>query len=126
MEDDANTRVITAGSRKVIAGTPNAPLLRTADDVVELIGLCMEHSARAVLLHDENMPEHFFDLSSGEAGAILQKLRNYHIRLALVAPDGSVLMTGKFREMALEEGRGSDFRLFEDEASAVFWLAGGS
>jgi uncharacterized protein DUF4180 len=123
MEDNASIRVITAGDRTVIAGTPGTPLLSTPDDVVDLIGAALENGAWSLLLYAENLSERFFDLSSGEAGAILQKLRNYHMRLAVVALGGSARMSRMFGEMAREESRGSDFRLFEDEASALAWLA---
>ena len=51
------------------------------------------------LTPEENLTPAFFDLSSGEAGAILQKLRNYGIRLAVVCPPGRVLMSSRFGEM---------------------------
>lgn len=123
MEDNTGIRVITAGDQAIIAGTPGVRLLNRADDVLDLVGAGYEHRARALLLYAENLPEHFFDLSSGEAGALLQKLRNYHLRLAVVAPAESVPMSKMFEVMAREESRGGDFRLFEDEESAVAWLA---
>ena len=123
MEGNTGIRVITAGDSAIIAGTPGVPLLRTPDDVVDLLSAGTGGLARSVLLYAENLPEHFFDLSSGEAGAILQKLRNYHVRLAVVAPEGTVRMSRMFGVMAREESRGGEFRLFEDEESAVAWLA---
>ena len=51
---------------------------------------------KAALLHDaqrgESQPGRF-DLSSGDAGAVLQKLRNYDVRLAPVCAPGSVALT---------------------------------
>lgn len=122
MENESSIRIITAGDRAIIAGTSGVSMIRKTDDVLDLLSAGFEHNARSVLLYAENLPERFFDLSSGEAGAILQKLRNYHVRLAIVAPEGSVRVSKMFREMAREESRGGDFRLFEDEASAVEWL----
>ena len=91
---------------------------------MDLIGLCFEYRTRTVLLYAENLTERFFDLSSGEAGTILQKLRNYHIKVAVVlTPDGPRQST-MFREMAREEGKGNDFRLFDDRDAAEEWLAG--
>ena len=126
MDIRANIREIAVGGRKAVAGEPGERLLRSPDDIVDVIGACFEHGAQSVLLYAENLPERFFDLSSGEAGAILQKMRNYQLRLAIVAPGGTVRLTDRFREMALEESRGNDFRLFEDKASAEAWLAGGT
>jgi Domain of unknown function (DUF4180) len=97
-------------------------MLQAPDDVIDLIGLCFEHHTQAVLLHPENLTERFFDLSSGEAGVILQKLRNYHIKLAVVLPQHGVPQSTMFRQMALEENKGGDFRIFDDISSAEAWL----
>jgi len=64
---------------------PDRPLIRRADDVSGLIESCLSARATGALLYPANLPERFFDLSSGEAGAILQKLRHYRIRVAVVA-----------------------------------------
>jgi hypothetical protein len=74
------------------------------------------------LLYAENLTEHFFDLSSGEAGAILQKFRNYYIRVAVVLPEDKSQLSSKFREMAAEENRSNDIRFFENRDSAEAWL----
>jgi hypothetical protein len=105
-----------------LEGEPDTWLLQTPEDIVDVIGACFENEARSVLLYAENLTEGFFDLSSGEAGAILQKLRNYRIRLAIVAPEGETPRSARFREMAAEESKGNDFRVFEDRASAEAWL----
>jgi hypothetical protein len=111
--------------QRIIEGMPGARLLESPEDAVELIGLCFEHGTQSVLLYAENLTEPFFDLSSGEAGTILQKLRNYHIKLAVVLPSGGTPQTEMFRQMAAEESRGSAFRIFEDKSSAEDWLYGG-
>ena len=74
------------------------------------------------MLYSENLPDRFFDLSSGEAGAILQKFRNYNIRLAIVC-SSSVRLSQRFGEMVAEERRGRNFGLFETKDSARQWLS---
>ena len=93
-------RVLDVGGKTVIAGRPAVRLLEGPDDLIDLLGAGFEHGARSLLLYAENLPEHFFDLSSGQAGAILQKLRNYHVRLAVVAPEDSVRPRALFRPVA--------------------------
>src|SRR6476661_10166029 len=95
----------TSGDQKIIEGPPGAQLLHTPDDAVEILEACFENHTRSVLLYAENLTEHFFDLSSGEAGAILQKLRNYHVKLAVVLSPDTTRQTDRFREMASEEGK---------------------
>ena len=62
-----------------------------------------------------------FDLSTGVAGAILQKLRNYRIRLAIV---GAAEPGGRFGELMIEERRGDQLGLFANRDEAVGWLRG--
>ena len=119
-----NLQLIGSGFRRALEGTAGAPLLHTPEDVVDVIGNCFEYEARGVLLYAENLTERFFDLSSGEAGDILQKFRNYYIRLAVVVPQGGTAQSSKFRDMVAEEKQGRDFRIFEDRDSAVAWLTG--
>jgi hypothetical protein len=120
-----NAQVAGRGGQRIIEGMPGSRLLESAEDVVDLIGLCFEHSTRSVLLYAENLTERFFDLSSGEAGTVLQKLRNYHIKLAVVLPPDGAPQTEMFRQMAAEESRGNEFRIFEDKVSGEDWLFGG-
>jgi hypothetical protein len=114
---------ISRGDTVILEGPPGTRLLGSPDDIVDVIGACFEHHTRTILLYAENLTPNFFDLSSGEAGAILQKLRNYHITAAIVAPTAEVRQSIMFRQVALEETKAGDFRIFEDRDSAQLWLA---
>ena len=107
---------------KIIEGEPDAAFLASVRDIDRLIEACLSHGASAALLYAANLTPAFFDLSSGEAGAILQKLRNYHIRLAVVCPPGSVVFSSRFGEMLADERRGPHFGIFEDRQAASAWL----
>ena len=74
------------------------------------------------LLYAKNLTEGFFNLSFGEAGAVLQKLRNYGVRLALVCPAGSVQVSRRFGEMVAEEQLRNHFGVFETRQAAREWL----
>lgn len=115
--------MITLGDTSILEGKPDTRLLESPEDVVYLVSSCFEHEARAVLLYAENLSEYFFDLSSGEAGTILQKFRTYNIKLAVVTSRGGVRQTERFKEMVREEGKGQDFRVFENREAAEAWLA---
>jgi hypothetical protein len=85
---------------------------------------CLGNDVNGALLRAENLPANFFDLSSGEADAILQKLRNYRIRLAVVYSTQRVRFSSKFQKIAVEEARRGYFRLFESmEAARELLLA---
>ena len=105
-----------------VEGRPNEHVLAQAGDVDRLIEACLSEAARAALLYDANLPSAFFDLSSGQAGSILQKLRNYHIRLAVVYSPDNVVFSSRFNEIRDEEMRGGYFGLFETRQAAVDWL----
>jgi hypothetical protein len=94
------------------------------DDVAMVIEACYGNDVDRVLLYAENLPEHFFDLSSGEAGAVLQKLRNYHIRLAVVRSP-TLRLSRRCGELMAEEQRGPYFRLFDTRPDAETWLCSG-
>jgi hypothetical protein len=105
-----------------VEGVPDEAFLASAHDVDRLLEACFSDRATAALLYATNLTPAFFDLSSGEAGIILQKLRNYHIRLAVVCPRGSVVFSSRFNELVAEEMRGTHFGLFETRQAASDWL----
>ncbi len=52
---------------------------------------------------------------------ILQKLRTYHIRLAIVGSP-TLRLSRRFGELLAVEQSGSYFRLFDEQAAAQEWL----
>jgi hypothetical protein len=110
------------GGVKAIEGPPDTPFMSSVDDANRVIEACFSYGVDAALLYADNLPDRFFDLSSGQAGAILQKLRNHYVRLAIVCPLGRVQFSSRFGEMAAEETRGRHFGLFETRQAAWEWL----
>jgi hypothetical protein len=90
-------------------------------DVAALVAGCVERGARALLLDRAALPDAFFDLRSGIAGELAQKLVNYEIRLAAVVPDLAV-HSARFGEFAREANRVGPLRFFATRADAVRWL----
>ena len=113
---------IEEGGVKVVEGQPDTPFMASADDVDSVLEGCFSNGTRAALLYAENLPAAFFDLSSGQAGAVLQKLRNYGVRLAVVSRPGRIQASSRFGEMVAEERRGRHFGLFETRDAAREWL----
>jgi hypothetical protein len=108
--------------QRLVEGAPGEPLMRHVNDVTTAIEACFEHSAHRLLLYPENLTARFFDLSSGDAGEILQKLRNYRIRLAVVRTP-TLRLSSRFGELLADEQDGPHFRLFDERAAAQDWLA---
>jgi hypothetical protein len=108
---------------RAVEGPPDKPFMSKVDDVDRVIEACFSARVDAALLYAANLPAEFFDLSSRQAGAILQKLRNYRIRLAVVCAPGSVQFSSRFGEMVAEERRGRWFGVFETRDEALVWLS---
>jgi uncharacterized protein DUF4180 len=94
---------------RFVEGPLGLPLMRNTEDATLVLEACFSHRVSAALLYAPNLTDKFFDLSSGEAGAILQKLRNYRIRLGVVCAPDSVEFSSRFGDMAAE---GKPYRLF--------------
>jgi len=107
---------------RVAEGPPGQPLMRQVSAVISILEVCFEHRARALILYPENLTERFFDLSSGEAGEVLQKLRNFNIRLAVIGSP-ELRLSSRFGELLADEQRGPYFRLLDTRAAAQEWLA---
>jgi len=114
--------VVTRGEQKYLAGLPGQKLIQAEADLNELLGLCYEHYTNRVLMYPANFTEHFFDLSSGEAGMILGKFSVYQVKAAAVFSLDEVQHSHKFEDLAIELNRGNQFRIFKDVQQAEQWL----
>lgn len=90
------------------------------DPVAEVVR-CIEHGARALLFDRGALPAAFFDLSTGVAGEVTQRLVNYGLRMAAVVPDLSA-HSPHFRDFAREANAGRQLRLFPTRQEAIAWL----
>lgn len=116
-------RLVDEPEVSAVEGALGHSFLSTLHDVRRIVEACYEHGVDGVLLYPENMTDGFFDLSSGHAGEILQKLRNYRIRLAIVCPrENQIVYSSRFREMVAEERLGRDFSIFDTRGDALEWL----
>lgn len=112
-----------SAEKGVIEAQPDQPLMQRVDDASLVIEACFSMRVKAAVLYPANLTPAFFDLSSGEAGAILQKLRNYGIRVAVVCSPGTVSFSTRFGEMAEEETRGRHLGFVESRDAAREWLS---
>ena len=104
-----------------LAVAPGQLIIQTEADAVDIMGLCYDHNTDRVLLHDDNLAPDFFDLSSRVAGHILQKFRNYSVKVAVVLSP-KTQTSSQFGNFMVEESRGSDFGIFKKYSEAVAWL----
>ena len=104
---------------RAVEGLPGQAVMRRPQDATLVLDACFSAQVRTALLYPENLTAGFFDLSSGEAGVILDKLRRYQVRLAIVCAPGMVEFSSRFREIFSD-----DLRVFETREAALAWLAG--
>jgi hypothetical protein len=107
-----------------IEGAPGRPVLASAGDVDRVLEACFGADCGAAMLYAENLPTAFFDLRSGAAGLILQKLRQYGVRLAVVREADALAANPRFSELMAEEHARRDFGVFTTRAEARAWLTG--
>lgn len=108
---------------RYLEGPAHGEFLRKTGDWTRLVEACSAAETRLILLHAANMPPRFFDLSSGEAAEIMQKLRVYGVRVALVCPPGKVQLSTHFPELIVEENQRTHFGFFETAEAAREWLS---
>ena len=95
-----------AGVRVLWYPAEGAPFAGGAD-ALDLIAAAMDEGTGLVVLPVERLDRKFFDLSTGAAGELVQKLVNYGVRLAILGDIGTWLCESKsFREFARECNRG--------------------
>lgn len=114
--------VIERDGKRFLEGEAGQPFLRDESGAILLVEACANEGASGLLLYTENLTARFFDLSSREAGEILQKLRNYGLRLAVVRSPADAPLSRRFSELMLEENRDRFFHLYEDRDEAEAWL----
>jgi len=67
------------------------------------------------------LSQEFYDLTTGLAGEILQKVSNYHVRLAIFGSFEMVLGR-RFRELMAESNTGSQVYFVRQKNEALTWL----
>lgn len=121
----AGIRPLSISGERTLSACFEAPFL-SADpfDPAAVVVACIESGARSLLFDQGTLPPEFFDLSTGMAGALVQRLTTYGIRMAAVVPNPSI-HSRPFQDFAREASTGRQFRFFSDREQAVEWLAAG-
>ena len=119
-----NYQIVIQGNQTYIECLPGEGHLAGEREAMELIEACIGCQTARILLTAANLGDDFYNLKSGVAGAVLQKLALYRMRVAaiLTAP---LVGEGRFAEMVSEANHGSLFRVFYDRERAEKWLLQG-
>lgn len=120
-KEKMNYKIIDLNDKKYIELFSATTPLSTENDALDLLSLCWEHEACALMIHYEALSEDFFKLKTKVAGNIIQKFINYNLKSVAVIPD-EIIQKGRFREMALEVNKGNHFRMYGNKEEAEEWL----
>ena len=88
----------------------------------EFLQMIMDSSADAIIVHQENIDERFFDLRSGLAGEMLQKVVIYRLRLAIVG-DFSIYESKSLKAFILETNRSNTIAFVNNIEEALIRLS---
>lgn len=98
--------------------------ISTPDDASDLVGTAWSHNANLIAVPAERLDPEFFNLRSGIAGEITQKLVNYRLRLAVVGDiSEQIKASGALRDFVWESNVGEHVWFVDDEASLTEKLA---
>ena len=113
--------VQSQGDKQYLASCSSDQFVRTPQDFLDLLAWGSENETNLVMLQDVNFVPEFYDLKTGLAGEVLQKLSNYSARLAIVGTFDMVV-SKRFRELMAESNKGSQVRFAHSRNEAISWL----
>jgi hypothetical protein len=119
---DAHCCLETIGDTKVAYLQSAEPLLRTPRDFLDFMGWAGEQGTNLLLVTDTSFEPAFYDLSTGLAGEIFQKVSNYRQRIAIIG-SFDMVTSRRFREFMTECNKGRSIGFLPNEAAAFNWLA---
>ena len=79
-----NVRIHEVQGKKVAEMLSEGIIIRSSRDAMDLVGEMLSRGLSQLILHERNIAPEFFQLGTGIAGEVLQKLANYQIKVALV------------------------------------------
>ena len=102
------------------------PSLAGERNLSDLVGELFSAGARLVAIPLDRLGPDFLRLSSGVAGAVLQKLVNYRFRIAILGDvSAAVAASIPLRDFVRESNRGTTVWFVEDLAALEARLAAG-
>lgn len=95
-------------------------IIRNSQDMLDLMASARnECGCDTILLKKENLDEDFFDLKTGLAGEILQKISNYGFKLAVIG-DFSQYESKSLRDFIYESNKAGRVMFVSDVKELLF------
>lgn len=110
--------IIEINGHRILLVGPSDDRLETVRDFTDLIGDAMGEDTQLIGIPADRVGDDFYRLRTGLAGEVLQKLVNYHIRLAIIGDVSRwTAESNAFRDLVIELERGTDVLIVPDEAT---------
>jgi hypothetical protein len=107
-----DTMVLTVGTDDTIVASEG--------DVNDLIGETFADGAMIIAIPVDRLSPDFFQLRSGFAGAVAQKMVNYHRTLAVIGDITAYLAeSNALRDWVRETNKGTDLWFLPDEVALI-------
>jgi hypothetical protein len=111
-------RIEEYGDLRVRYLDAEGPPVATSNDTSDLIGNAWVDHVNLIAIPVSRLDPAFFELRSGMAGELSQKLVNYQLRLAVVGDvSGFEAASDAFRDWVWESNRGTQVWFVPDEAA---------
>ena len=105
--------------RGVVVASEVGLTIRSMRDVMQMVGAA--YAAEGIVLTPDDVDASFFDLRSGLAGELFQKVTAYGVRLALVVPDQAAYGP-RWADLAFEHANHRVIRFLPTRADAEAWI----
>ena len=114
-----NKKIINIEGTKIAVIQSAEPIITDVQSTLDLLATVgYEDGCERVVINKEGIIESFFKLSSGIAGEVLQKVVNYHKKLAIIG-DLSCYTSKPLHDFIYECNRGNDVFFVETEQKAI-------
>ncbi len=124
MEHSVTGAIRNLGGQAVYLWAAEGPGIARESDALDLIGETYGQDVAWVGIPLERLSPDFFHLRTGVAGAFLQKLTNYHLRVAFVGDlTRRIEASDALAAFVTESNRGDHVWFVEDEAALAARLA---
>ena len=114
-----NQKIIASKGVNILVIHSNESIITDSQSALDLLATVhYDHECSRIAINKEAITEDFFQLSTGVAGEILQKVVNYRKKLAIIG-DFSVYSSQPLHDFIYECNSGRDIFFVKTEADAV-------
>jgi hypothetical protein len=104
---DMTEELLAIEGERCLVVDADGPRVRDADGGRSLVEDAMNHRARVVVVPVERLDPAFFELRSGIAGEVVQKVLNYGLKFAVIGDiSAHVAASDALRDFVIESDRG--------------------